>query len=229
MWTRSLLVVSLLGSVWACKSGGAAGTPSSGAPPQAGGGSAAPAGDPCTTAVDKLFAMLKRKGFEEADPSQRAGAIEGCRKNPNDPRVACVAAAQDDAALERCMTPAPKGEPLDQLAQMTENLRTYFFVHETFTDEKIGLTPAKPCCQFPTKKCPPETAPNEILTQVLKLDLSKEREFQYRFESTSQKAVIEAVGDRDCDGKTVTYRRELEWRADGNMHITVLDPPEGSD
>lgn len=229
MWTRSVLVVSLLGSVGACKSGGAAGTSPSGAqPPQAGGGSAAPANDPCTAAVDKLFAFLSRKGYE-GDASQRARATEECRERPSDPVVACVLAAKDDAAIEACMTPAPKGEPQDQLEQMTRELRTYFFVHETFTDQNIGLTPAKPCCQFPGKKCPPETAPNEILTRVLKLDLSKEREFQYRFESTSKKAVIEAVGDRDCDGKTVTYRRELEWRADGNMHITVLDPPEGSD
>lgn len=230
MWTRSVLVVSLLGSVGACKSGGAAGTPPppGAQPPQAGGGSAAPANDPCPVVVDKLFAFSKRKGFE-GDATQRARAIEGCRASLDDPAVACVLAAKDDAAIEACLTPAPKGEPLDQLEQMTQELRTYFFVHETFTDQNIGLTPAKPCCQFPNKKCPPEAAPNEILTQVLKLDLSQERDFQYRFESTSKKAVIEAVGDRDCDGKTVTYRRELEWRADGNMHITVLDPPEGSD
>jgi hypothetical protein len=127
------------------------------------------------------------------------------------------------------LTPKPKGEPGDGLDQAAENLRTYFFVHETFTDQKVALTPAKPCCQFPTKKCPPETAPNEVLTDILKLDLSKEHAFQYRFESTARKAVVEAIGDRDCDGKTVTYRREVEQRDDGNMHITVIDPPESDD
>lgn len=229
MWTRSVLVVSLLGAACSDKSGGTATKSLPPAQPtQAGHGSATPGNDPCVAAVDKVFALLKRRGYA-ADPSERGDAIDQCREKPNDPMVACVLAANDDAALERCMTPAPKGEPLDQLAQMTENLRTYFFVHETFTDQRVGLTPAKPCCQYPTKKCPPETAPNEILTGILELDLSTEREFQYRFESSSKKAVIEAVGDRDCDGKTVTYRRELEQRADGNMHITVLDPPEGSD
>jgi hypothetical protein len=225
MWTRAVLVVSLLGSIGSCKSGGSAGTAS---PPKAD-GSAAPAGDRCTVAVDKLFAMMKRKGFDDDDPSRRMRAIEGCRAHPEDPTLACLLGAKDDAAVEACVTPAPKGEPQDQLEQMTQSLRTYFYVHETFTDQNVALTPAKPCCQFPNKKCPPEAAPNEILTNILELDLSKEREFQYRFESTDKKAVIEAVGDRDCDGKTVTYRRELEWRADGNMHITVLDPPEGSD
>jgi hypothetical protein len=220
---RSVLVVSLLGSACSHKPGGPAAQP-----PQAGSGSAASGSDPCTVAVDKVFALLARRGYE-VDPSQRGDAIAECRKDPKDPRIACVLEAKDDAALERCMTPAPKGEPLDQLEEVTQNLRTYYFVHETFTDQKIGLTPAQPCCQFPTKKCPPETAPNEFLTDVLQLDLSQEREFQYRFESSSNKAVIEAVGDRDCDGKTVTYRREVERRADGNMHITVLDPPDGSD
>jgi hypothetical protein len=229
MWTRAVLAVSLLGLAGSCKSGGSARTPPpTGQSPQPGRGSAAATNDSCATAVDKIFALLKRRG-NEIDPSQRAGVIDECRQRPDDPLLACVLGASDDAALERCMTPAPQGEPLHQLAQITQNLRTYFFVHETFTDQKIGLTPATPCCQFPTKKCPPETAPNEFLRDVLELDLSTEREFQYRFESSGRKAVIEAVGDRDCDGKTVTYRRELEQRADGNMHITVLDPPDGSD
>lgn len=180
------------------------------------------------TAVDKVFAFLTSKGYQP-EPGQRDGALAECRKKPDDPVIACVVKAADDAALEACMAPKPKGEPIDQLEEMTQNLRTYFFVHETFTDQKHGPVPAKACCEFPTKKCPAETTPNEWFTDVLKLDLSKERAFQYRFESTSTKAVIEAVGDLDCDGKTVTYRREVERRDDGNMHITVLDPPEGSD
>lgn len=225
MWTRSALVVSLLGA--ACSGGTAAKSPSTG-PAQAGSGDATSANEPCTIAVNKVFALLKRQGYD-ADPSERGRAVEECRKKPDDPIVPCIVAAKDDGEVERCLKPAPKGEPGDQLDQAAENLRTYFFIHETFTDQNIGLTPAKPCCQFPDRKCPPETAPNEYLTDILKLDLSKERLFQYRFESTSKKAVIEAVGDRDCDGTTVTYRRELEWRADGSMHITVIDPPENSD
>lgn len=228
MWTRSVLVVSLLGSACSSKSGGTATSPPPTGQPQAGPGNAAPAGDRCVTATDKLLGMLKRKGQRD-DPNRRDRAIEVCRQQPDNSLVACVLEAKDDAAVERCLTPAPRGEPFDQLAEMTRNLRTYHFVHETFTDQNVPLTPATPCCQFPTKKCPPETAPNEIWTGMLKLDLSKERAFQYRFESSGDKAVIEAVGDRDCDGKTVTYRREVEWRADGNMHITVIDPPEGSD
>jgi hypothetical protein len=226
MWTRSALVVSLLGS--ACSGGTAAKPPPTGQSAQAGGGAAASANEPCAIAVEKVFAYLKKQGYD-GDPSERGRALEECRKKPDDPIVPCVVASKDDGELERCMKPAPKGEPADQLDQAAENLRTYCFIHETFTDQNIGLTPAKPCCQFPNRKCPPETAPNEYLTDILQLDLSTERLFQYRVESSSKKAVIEAVGDRDCDGKTVTYRRELEWRADGNMHITVVDPPADSD
>ena len=218
MSTRLVVVASLLAVGCSGNSGGSA-QPSS-AP-------VAKAADPCPAVIDKVFAVLARRG-SPVDPDRRAPAVEACRKNPSDPTIACVNAAKDDAAIDRCMT-QPKGEPRDELAQATQNLRTYYFVHETFTDQKVALTPAKPCCQFPTKKCPPETVPNEWLTKVVGLDLSKEREFQYRFESTGNKAVIEAVGDRDCDGKTVKFRRELEWRSDGNMHITVDDPPAGSD
>lgn len=201
-------------------------------PPAAGSGSAV-SGDPCPGAVDRVYALLARKGVT-ADPAGRDGAIAECRANPTDPVVACVVAATTDLAVENCVMPvvgaaAPKGEPYDQLEAATENLRTYFFVHETFTTQKVALTPAKPCCTFSTKMCPPEAKPDRILTDILKLDLSTERGFQYRFESTGNKAVVEAIGDRDCDGKTITYRRDLERRADGNMHVTVTDPPDGSD
>jgi hypothetical protein len=186
--------------------------------------------DGCDAAIDKVFAAAARRGAT-VDDGSRSEAIEECRKNPDHRMVKCLKAAKDDADVEGCFAPPgpQKGEPYEQLHAMTESLRTYFFVHETFTDQKVALTPAQACCKFPTKKCPPEKQPNYILSDVLQLDLSKEREFQYRFESTSKKAVIEAVGDRDCDGNTVTYRRELEWRSDGNMHITVIDPKEGAD
>jgi hypothetical protein len=209
------MVLSILGAACADKSAGTRSPAGSGT-------------DRCPIAVDKLFAMMERLGHD-VDPDAREAALVACRKKPDDPTAACIVAASDDAAIERCLAPKPKGEPLDQLARATESMRTYYFVHETFTTENVPLTPAKPCCQFPTKKCPPETAPNQVLTELLELDLSTEREFQYRFQSADDRAVIEAVGDRDCDGKTITYRRELEQRADGNMHITVLDPRAGDD
>jgi hypothetical protein len=185
--------------------------------------------DNCAVAVNKVFAMFAREGRGDPEPGAKERVIEECRKTPNDPLASCVVAAADDAAINKCMMPKPKGEPGDQLDAATLQLRTYFFIHETFTDEKIALTPAQPCCQFPSKKCPPETAPPEYLVNVLGLDFTKERAFQYRFESTGRKAVIEAIGDRDCDGKTVRYRRELEQRDDGNMHITIDDPKPDAD
>lgn len=182
--------------------------------------------DSCATAVDKLFAMLAPRGFTP-EPGQRDGAIDECRKNPSDPTIKCINDAKDEAAIEACMN-APKGEPIDQLDAMVEKLRTLFFVHETFANKQVPLTPAKACCSFPTKHCPPEKTPDEFWA-VLELDLTTGRDFQYRLEATDKKAVLTAIGDRDCDGRTVTYRRELEWRSDGNMHITVDDPPAGSD
>jgi len=199
------------------------------------GSAAVAASDDCTKVMDKVAKMLSSKGYD-MEPDEKAAAIASCRETPTDPSIKCVLAATDDAAIEACMTPAPKGEPIDQLDSVVENLRTLFFIHETFTDKKLPLTPSKPCCKFPNKKCPPETKPDAHWAVIEKsVDgksqelVSKERNFQWRFESTSKKAVIEAIGDLDCDGKSVTYRRELEWRGDGNMHITVTDPPDGSD
>ncbi len=183
--------------------------------------------DPCAIAVDKLFALIATKGAAPA-PDQRASALAECRNNPNDPTLACIVGASGNAAVEACLD-APKGEPIDQLEAATEKLRTYYFVNETFTIQKLPLIPARACCTYPDKKCPPETSPGEWWTDVVGVDLSTPRSFQYRFESSGDMALIEAVGDRNCDGKTVTYRRELERRGDGNMHVTVTDPPPDSD
>src|SRR5687767_10484207 len=99
--------------------------------------------DACTTAVDKLFGLITRKGGE-IEPGQREATIEDCRARPGDTTVTCVNAAKDDAEIEACMKPRQKGEPVDQLDAATQQLRTYFFVHETFTDVKVALTPATP-------------------------------------------------------------------------------------
>jgi hypothetical protein len=71
--------------------------------------------DPCPAAVDKVYALLTRKGFT-ADPEGRDGAIAECRANPTEPVVACVIKATTDDAIENCIMPvvgagAPKGEP----------------------------------------------------------------------------------------------------------------------
>ena len=227
MWLRFVLAVSLLGC--SDKATATRTTPPTTATPPTSANAPAATGDRCATAIDKLFGLAKRIG-REIGPEHRAGAIEECRQRPaDDPTITCLVAATTDDDIHACMKPKPKGEPGDQLDAATEQLRTYYFIHETFTAEKVPLTPAKACCQFPTRKCPPETNPNAILKDILKLDLSTERAFQYRFESDGNKAIIEAVGDRDCDGKSVTYRRELEYRSDGNMHITVTDPPAADD
>jgi hypothetical protein len=221
MWKRVVLVVSILGC-------GDKAPATKTTPPPVQNTPAATA-DRCTIAVDKLFAMAKRMG-REIGAEQRSGTIEECRTRPaDDPTITCLAASNSDDEIHACMKPKPKGEPGDQLDAAVDHLRTYFFIHETFTLQKIALTPAKPCCQFPANKCPPEPNPDAYLRDIVKLDFTTERAFQYRFESDGNKAVLEAIGDRDCDGKTVTYRRELELRNDGNMHITVTDPPADSD
>ncbi len=188
-------------------------------------------GDQCPAAVDRLLAVMAGEG-SGPDPAKRERAIAECRQKPDDPLVGCILAAAptDDAAVLACLRPPAQGEPLDQLRLAVDALRTYYFVHETFTDiPSTGLVPAAPCCSFPRNRCPPEAAPNETLVNLAALDLSTSRAYQYRFESTGSRAVLEAVGDPDCDGTSVTYRRVLEWRSDGNMHITVEDPPAGSD
>jgi hypothetical protein len=189
--------------------------------------------DPCETAIDKVLALAKRRSGRDSPPGQREAAIEECRKAPESERaeIACINKAEDDDAIVRCFEEreAAKGEPAVELAHLVQQLRTYYFVHETFPRASVALTPAQACCSFPAKKCSSAGQWTDQVWKILELDLEQEHLYQYRYEGDGRKAIVEAVGDPDCDGKTLTYRRELEFRDDGNMHITVTDPPADSD
>jgi hypothetical protein len=188
--------------------------------------------DPCEAAVDKLIAAAKRRSGHELGPDQREAAIEECRQAPESERtyVSCINSAGDDDAIAACMEPPPpKGEPAVELARLVQQLRTLYFIHEKFPTGSVALTPSQPCCSFPNKKCSSAGQWTDPMWKLLEFDLKQEHDYQYRYEATDNKAIIEAIGDPRCDGKTLTYRREMEFRDDGNMHITVLDPPAGSD
>ena len=145
-------------------------------------------------AIDKVIAVVAKE--QKVTAEARDAWIQACHNAPDDPTTACVVAAKDDAAVEACIQPKPKGEPRDQLEASVESLRTVYFVHETFSDKNVPLTPAKSCCSFPSKKCPVEAKPPFELADLAKIDFTKERSFQYRYESTANTAVLEAVGAR---------------------------------
>jgi len=182
-----------------------------------------------------VLSVVKRRSGTEITPSQRDAAIEECRKAPDSERanIACLNKANDDDAIVKCIeeetAPTAQGEPAAELAHLVRQLRTYYFVHETFPRGTVALTPSQACCSSPTKKCSSAGQWTDPIWQLLELDIKQDHLYQYRYEATDKKAIVEAVGDPDCDGKPITYRRELEFRDDGNMHITVTDPPPGSD
>jgi hypothetical protein len=178
--------------------------------------------DPCETAVDKLTQTVKRRFDKQVTPDERTQAIESCRKAPGDATIACLVAAPDDDSVVTCMT-GPKGEPKDQLDAVVEKLRTYHFVHEHFPRTTVALTPPQTCCSFPSKKCPAGDWSNETW-KIVGLEFTDEHQFQYRYDGSSKIIVVEAIGDPGCTGKLLTYRRELELRADGKVHITIINP-----
>ncbi len=190
--------------------------------------------DLCAVAFDKLAPMVERRFQTKISPDERAKGLEECRAGDKEAMVVveCIAKAADDDAIVACMQASEPKKKLDEphpdLDQLVENLRIYHISHEVLLAGNVALTPAKACCSYPDHLCPAGEWKAETWN-IVGLDNTKARHFQFRFEGTRSKVVVEAVGDLDCDGKLITFRRELEMRADGNMHITVVDPKPEDD
>lgn len=190
--------------------------------------------DKCTVAVDKLAPVLAREFKKTLLPEERKEAIEECHKgNPEAVGVVdCIVKADSDPEIIACLEDdRPKKrltEPHQDLDKLVDNLRVYHISHEVLLEGNAALTPAQECCKYPDGKCPAGSWSGDPW-KLLNFDDTKARVFQYRFEGTRKKVVIEAIADRDCDGIPIKFRRELELRDDGKLHITVDDGKQTDD
>ena len=59
--------------------------------------------------------------------------------------------------------------------------------------------------------------------QALDFEVSEPSLFQYRYHSDGQTAVVEAVGDLDCDTQMITYRLDVT-APNGNPRTVLTEP-----
>jgi len=126
------------------------------------------------------------------------------------------------------MKKSKKTEASLQLNKLGKSMKVYYITESKFPVGEVALTPAESCCASGGKcRSMPELWQQPIW-QALDFQIDEPHMFQYRYRSDGTTAVIEAVGDLDCDGQTITYRLDASAPA-GNPSITVTEPAPNTD
>lgn len=113
------------------------------------------------------------------------------------------------------------------LLRVAKSAQAYHAANSAFPIGDAPLTPATPCCQGKSGKCEPAAWQDKLWTE-LDFQIDEPTRFQYRAHSDGKTLDVEAVGDLDCDGITVTYKMHAV-SADGNAVVTFEEPAPNSD
>jgi hypothetical protein len=203
-------------------------------------------GDECQQVWDKMspvMSKLSAAGGKPLPADAKDKFVKECRTDPkykSDPVFACVLKASGDGAVTDCMTKAfgdyaSKSKTTEaqlNLNKMGKNAKVYYQVEGSFPVGKAGPTPSGPCCDGPDHKCAAVPADqwdaNEVW-QKLEFLMAEPSLFTYSYESDGKTVTATAVGDLDCDGKTITYKLEMAAGADGNVTSNIVEPPADAD
>lgn len=109
-----------------------------------------------------------------------------------------------------------------QLNQFERGLKTYY---TEMAELPVGQAtwPDKPCCSYPTKRCPSfEAKPHDELWDRIRVPIL-DNKLQYSYRGTATEVTLTATGDPDCDGETQTYTLRGTVRQ-GNLSFTLTSP-----
>jgi hypothetical protein len=157
----------------------------------------------------------------------------------------CLANAKTGDALKGCkvdtvamekgsMKPARKSEALIQLNKISKQAIIEYLTNATFPTQAAPLTPAVNCCtqnDNGMRKCA-AIAADWNTPEWRALDFSMEKDFLYQYSYTpgsdGTTFVAKAVGDINCDGKTLTF--ELHgFIVNGTPKTEIIEPPPNSE
>jgi hypothetical protein len=129
--------------------------------------------------------------------------------------------AADDYVMKSKATEAKL--MLNKLGKMAQ---MYFMERGQFPAGKVPLTPAAPCCKGAKGECAPDPAQWQAAEPFKALDfiVDMPHRFQYSYESDGKTATATAVGDLNCDGKTITFKLDLTG-GEGPAAMNIVEPP----
>ena len=127
------------------------------------------------------------------------------------------------------MKKSKKTEASLQLNKLAKNLKVYYRVNGALPKGDAPLTPADSCCGGPSGKCAvrPEDWQQPIW-QELDFQIDEPNLFRYRYHSDGTTAVVEAVGDLDCDTNMITYRLDVT-SSNGDATSIITEPAPNTD
>jgi Tfp pilus assembly protein PilE len=117
------------------------------------------------------------------------------------------------------------------LNRIGKSLKRYYGENSTFPIGDAPLTPAgSTCCGQPNNKCAVDAAAfsSNKVWSTLEFQLDEPTPYQYRYHSDGKTAVVEAIGDLDCDGQMATFTMTAATTANGNPRIDIVPPPVGT-
>lgn len=127
------------------------------------------------------------------------------------------------------MKKSKKTEAAVQLNKLAKNLKVYVAINGELPKGTAPLTPAEPCCRGAKAKCAVDpTGWQQPVWHTLDFQIDEPHLFQYRYHSDGKTAVVEAVGDLDCDTTMITYRLDVT-SSNGNPTAIITEPAPNTD
>jgi hypothetical protein len=139
-----------------------------------------------------------------------------------------VLAAVAVPAFMDYMKRSKKTEVSVTLNRLGKGLKVYYIENATFPVGDAPLLPAKACCGQPQNKCPadPKAFQDDKVWSAIDFVLDEPTMYQYSYHSDGKTAVVQAIGDLDCDGSPATYTLKASADA-GNPSFVIDAPPPG--
>lgn len=130
------------------------------------------------------------------------------------------------------MKRSKKSEAEIMLNKLGQAARIEFNTNMSFPVGQAPLTPAVSCCadnHNGKKKCAPQLARWATpVWRALDFQIDEPHYFQYSYKSDGKTFVATAVGDLDCDARTIKY--ELRGKVvNGNPEVELIPPAPNSD
>jgi type IV pilus assembly protein PilA len=128
------------------------------------------------------------------------------------------------------MKKSKKTEASLQLNKIAKNNKTYFIANANFvtTDGVIEPGAAGGACSATGGKFPTVDWSSLAGWKDLDFQIDEPNLFSYVYTSGTTTASADAIGDLDCDGKTITYSLFMT-ALNGNPAGVITEPPPNSD
>ena len=143
--------------------------------------------------------------------------------------VLLVVVAGCSKSAEEYVSKSKRTEAELYLNKIVRSAKEFAITNEQFPVGTSGPTPAVECCKGPQAKCPPEPAQWQVAPwQHLDFFIEEPHRFRYTYTSDGKTFTATAIGDLDCDMKTITYKVSGTYDKDGPK-TTPIERPTNDD